>query len=61
MRTKDLRNKKPVELQAMVLERKKELMNLRFQQTSSQLKNTARVREARREVAQIKTILQQQK
>ncbi len=35
----------------------KELFNLRFQRASGQLENTARVRQARREIARIKTIL----
>lgn len=36
---------------------KKELFNLRFQQASGQLENTARMRQARREVARIETIM----
>lgn len=35
----------------------KEIFNLRFQRASGQLENTARVRQARREIARIKTIL----
>jgi large subunit ribosomal protein L29 len=35
----------------------KELFNLRFQRASGQLENTARVRQARRQIARIKTIL----
>jgi large subunit ribosomal protein L29 len=34
----------------------KEIFNLRFQRASGQLENTARVRQARREIARIKTI-----
>ena len=34
----------------------KELFNLRFQRASGQLENTTRVRQARREIARIKTI-----
>jgi large subunit ribosomal protein L29 len=37
----------------------KELFNLRFQRASGQLENTARFREARRDIARIKTILGQ--
>jgi len=36
---------------------KKELFNLRFQQASGQLENTARMRGARREVARIETVM----
>ena len=35
----------------------KEIFNLRFQKASGQLENTARVRQARRDIARIKTIL----
>ena len=35
----------------------KEIFNLRFQRASGQLENTARVRQARRDIARIKTIL----
>ncbi len=35
----------------------KEIFNLRFQRSSGQLENTARVRQARRDIARIKTIL----
>jgi len=37
----------------------KELFNLRFQRASGQLENTARFRQARRDIARIKTILGQ--
>ncbi|HIJ38013.1 MAG TPA: 50S ribosomal protein L29 [Rhodospirillaceae bacterium] len=40
-----------------LLELKKEQFNLRFQRASGQLENTARVRQVRREIATIKTIL----
>lgn len=38
---------------------KKEQFNLRFQQASGQLERTARIKEVRRDVARIKTILRQ--
>jgi large subunit ribosomal protein L29 len=37
----------------------KEIFNLRFQRASGQLENTARVRQVRRDIARIKTILGQ--
>ncbi len=37
----------------------KEIFNLRFQRASGQLENTARVRQARRHIARIKTVLGQ--
>ena len=42
-----------------VLKLKKEQFNLRFQRATGQLENTARVREVRRDIARIKTILGQ--
>ena len=43
------------ELREMEATLRKEALNLRFQQASGQLKNTARRRQVRREIAQIKT------
>ena len=40
------------------LKLKKEHFNLRFQRASGQLENTARVREVRRDIARLKTIVQ---
>ena len=40
-----------------VLKLKKEQFNLRFQRASGQLENTARVREVRRDIARVKTIM----
>ncbi len=58
---KDLRAKSDDELNEQVLALKKESLNMRFQQTSGQLTNTDRMRQVRREVAQIKTILSERK
>ena len=40
---------------------KKERFNLRFQRTTGQLENTARVREVRRDIARIKTVAAQKR
>ncbi len=53
----DLRAKSADQLNDRLLELKKEQFNLRFQKASGQLENTARVRQVRREIATIKTIL----
>jgi large subunit ribosomal protein L29 len=53
----ELRTKTPDQLADRLLELKKEQFNLRFQRASGQLENTARVRQVRREIATIKTIL----
>ena len=57
---KDLRAKSTAELQEMEASLKKEALNLRFQQASGQLKNTARRRQIRRTVAKIKTVVAEQ-
>jgi large subunit ribosomal protein L29 len=53
----DLRAKSADQLNDRLLELKKEQFNLRFQKASGQLENTARVRQVRREIATIKTVL----
>lgn len=45
------------ELNAKIVELKKELFNLRFQAASGELENTARFRQVRRDVARAKTAL----
>jgi len=57
VKPEDLHAKSVDELKDMVLQLKKEQFNLRFQRASGQLENTARVREVRRDIARIKTIL----
>jgi len=53
----DLRPRTADELQEEVETLAKEIFNLRFQRASGQLENTARVRQVRRDIARIKTIL----
>ncbi len=57
MKAKELRGRSRDELQGQLLELKKEQFNLRFQKATGQLENTARVRVVRRDIARIKTIL----
>lgn len=57
MKSAELRGKTDDELKALLLEQKKEAFNLRFQKTSGELENTARIREVRKTVARIKTLL----
>jgi large subunit ribosomal protein L29 len=57
MKAADLRVKTEDQLREQLLQLKKEQFNLRFQRATGQLENTARVREARRDIARIKTIL----
>ena len=57
MKASDLRTKTPDELTDRLADLKKEQFNLRFQASSGQLSNTARVRDVRRGIAQAKTII----
>ena len=56
---KNIAAKDEKELREMEATLRKEALNLRFQQASGQLKNTARRRQVRREIAQIKTAVAQ--
>jgi large subunit ribosomal protein L29 len=57
MKAEDVRAKTADELQEQLVTLKKEQFNLRFQRASGQLENTARVRQVRRDIARIKTVL----
>ncbi len=57
MNAHELRDKTPDELRDQLVQLKKEAFNLRFQQATSQLENTARVRQVRRDIARVNTIL----
>jgi large subunit ribosomal protein L29 len=59
MSADELRAKTPDQLRDQLVALKKEAFNLRFQQATGQLENTARMRTVRREVARIKTVLNQ--
>ena len=53
----DLRTQSADELNAQLVEAKKELFNLRFQNATNQLDNTGRIKEARKNIARIQTII----
>ena len=57
----DLRSLTVDELEGKLLELKKEQFNLRVQQSTGQLQNTANVRKVRREIAKINTLLTERK
>ena len=59
MSAKELNTKTPDQLRDSLVALKKEAFNLRFQQATGQLENTARMRAVRREVARIQTVLTQ--
>ncbi|MBE5899012.1 MAG: 50S ribosomal protein L29 [Lachnospiraceae bacterium] len=54
---KDLRTLAPEELNAKLVEAKKELFNLRFQNATNQLDNTGRIKEVRKDIARIQTVM----
>ena len=58
---KELRTQSAAQLQEQLVAAKKELFNLRFQNATNQLDNTARIREVRRNIAKIQTIITQNK
>jgi large subunit ribosomal protein L29 len=60
MKAADVRAKSSDELKDELLALKKEQFNLRFQQATGQLENTARQRLVRRDIARIKTVLADQ-
>jgi large subunit ribosomal protein L29 len=59
MKAEELKSKTPDQLRDSLVQLKKEAFNLRFQQATNQLENTARMRAVRRDVARIKTVLGQ--
>lgn len=55
----EMRPKTMEELSIELVNAKKELFNLRFQNATNQLDNTARIKEVRRNIARIQTIITQ--
>ena len=53
----DLKAKNAAELNELLVAAKKELFNLRFQNATNQLDNTARIKEVRKNIARIQTII----
>ncbi|MFN3283567.1 MAG: 50S ribosomal protein L29 [Pseudothermotoga sp.] len=59
MKAAEIRNYTDDELKRMLDEKKKQLMDLRFQHAMGQLRNTAQIEEVRRDIARIRTILRE--
>ena len=55
----DLKTKSAAELAQELVAAKKELFNLRFQNATNQLDNTARITEVRKNIARIQTVINQ--
>ena len=53
----DLRKKSVSELNEELVAAKKELFNLRFQNATNQLENTSRIKEVRKNIARIQTVI----
>ena len=53
----DLKNQSDAQLSESLTEAKKELFNLRFQNATNQLDNTSRIKEVRRNIARIQTVM----
>ena len=54
---KELRGRSVQELNEELVAAKKELFNLRFQNATNQLENTSRIKEVRRNIARIQTLI----
>ncbi|MDG1154209.1 MAG: 50S ribosomal protein L29 [Alphaproteobacteria bacterium] len=61
MKTVELRKKNEKQLKQQLLELRKEQFNLRFQLAGGQLQSTARIKEVRRDIAKIKTLVNETK
>ncbi|MCH2096273.1 MAG: 50S ribosomal protein L29 [Rhodobacteraceae bacterium] len=59
MKASELNDKTPDQLREELVSLKKESFNLRFQQATGQLENTARIKTVRRDAARVKTVLNQ--
>ena len=53
----ELKGQSVTDLNAQLVEAKKELFNLRFQNATNQLDNTSRIEEVRKNIARIQTII----
>jgi large subunit ribosomal protein L29 len=60
VKTSEIRDLPYEELREKLVESKEELFNLRFQLATNQLDNTARLRQVRRDIARISTVMREQ-
>lgn len=59
MELKKIREMSEAELNAELLKMKKDLFNLRFQHVTGQLENPVKMRETKRDIARVKTIIRE--
>jgi large subunit ribosomal protein L29 len=57
MKSSELKGKTVDQLKDLLINLKKEAFNLRFQKATGELENTSRIRQVRRDVAKVKTLL----
>ena len=55
----ELKTQSVADLNAQLVDAKKELFNLRFQNATNQLDNTSRIKDVRRNIARIQTVITQ--
>ena len=55
----ELKSQSVANLQSQLVDAKKELFNLRFQNATNQLDNTARIKEVRKNIARINTVIKE--
>ena len=58
---KELRSVNEKDLKNKITDFRKESLNLRFQKTSGQLENTSRISKVKKEIARIKTVINEKK
>ena len=56
----ELKSLTVADLQSQLVDAKKELFNLRFQNATNQLDNTSRIKEVRKNIARIQTVITEQ-
>ena len=57
----ELKKQSVADLEAQLVDAKKELFNLRFQNATNQLDNTSRIKEVRKNIARIQTVITEKK
>lgn len=60
MKVKEIRELSTEEINKKLVETKEELFNLRFQQAVGQLTNTARIKQVKKAIARMKTVLSEE-
>ena len=60
MKIQEIRDLSTQELEDKIKDLKEELFNLRFQNATNQLDNTARIKEVRKNIARIQTVINEQ-